>query len=78
MNLYFPGRPDCLKYCRANLIAASIDSDPPLKDLTKFSVPGVTDPSFSTKSRVTSAVPCIGGAKLNRSNWRAIASITLG
>jgi hypothetical protein len=59
-------------------MAASIASDPPLKGFTYFRFPGVTLPSFSMKSNVTSAIPCKGGANVIVSICLRIASSKRG
>jgi hypothetical protein len=58
------------------LMAASVASEPPLNGLTYLRLPGVTEPSFATKSKVTPAMPWSGGAKVMRSICRRIASST--
>lgn len=78
MNLYLPGCPVCLKYCRTNFMAASTASEPPLNGFTYFRLPGVTEPIFPMKSSVTSAMPCSGAANVIFSICLRIASISRG
>ena len=78
--MYLPGCPVCLKYWRVNLSAASIDSDPPLKDLDKVQMARGDRAEFFDKIQGDVSDAMQGGGKghlfqltLNRLDYPRVA-----
>ena len=76
MILYLVGFPDSRWYWRAMVMAASVASDPPLRNFTASRSPGATATSRLASSRARGLLPCMVGEKCKTSICLRMASMT--